>query len=463
MAAIIFIAVFLVYCGNITSYMGATDTMPAALLPWHILNSSSPADVGVASVLSLDEYQPFFNDTGTWINASAFMSLNHGHYLSNYPIVTPVLLTPFYLPPFTVLKVLGTPLDLRDPLFLKAVFGCEKLYAAALAAIGAVVMFFALRRLFGPKIAVVGLIVYAFGTSTWTISGQALWQHGLAELLLAIVIFVIAGVPANPDGKRGVTKTTTIILGACSALLCFNRPTDAVFLLPIALFVFKSDDRNWVLYILSAALVAFPFYFYNLYYFGGPFGGYGVGTTVWENIPSTLAALLVSPSRGLLVYMPVAVLAIPGVAVMFKRDRLWAVWFGMIVATLVYYAGWPYWWAGGCYGPRFLTDLMPLLVVFACAAIDYITKVNRPKAKYILLVLATVLVVTSIAIQAIGALWYPSYGFEWGRGQAITLDNQSLLWDWHDTQIGRCFAWMGGTPPHGYSVDANGTVSVEAR
>lgn len=65
---------------------------------------------------------------------------------------------------------------------------------AALASAGAVgVLHLVLRRLAGPLAATGGALVFAVGTSTWSISANELWPHGPAQLALALAVLGLAG------------------------------------------------------------------------------------------------------------------------------------------------------------------------------------------------------------------------------------------------------------------------------
>ncbi|WP_174589758.1 hypothetical protein [Methanocella conradii] len=79
--------------------------------------------------------------------------------------------------------------------------------------------------------------------------------------------------------------------------------------------------------------------------------------------------------------------------------------------------------------------MMPIIVIFVTFCIDEALKLEGSGRTMALAAIA-VLIVASIAVQAIGAYLYPVYGFQWGHGQTITVENQSKLWDWSDTQIG---------------------------
>jgi hypothetical protein len=61
----------------------------------------------------------------------------------------------------------------------------EKLSATLIATLSVLILFVTLRRLASEQIAV----IYALGTSTFSISRQALWQHGPAQLLLTLTTY----------------------------------------------------------------------------------------------------------------------------------------------------------------------------------------------------------------------------------------------------------------------------------
>ena len=90
-------------------------------------------------------------------------------------------------------------------------------------------------------------LVYAFATSTWSVSSQALWQHGTVELLLILMIYLVI------RNERERSRNTIIFLGLLSGLFLFNRPPDAVLLLPIIGYVIWYERENLPVYAISAA------------------------------------------------------------------------------------------------------------------------------------------------------------------------------------------------------------------
>jgi hypothetical protein len=144
--------------------MSSTDTIPAILLPFNILDKGT---------VTLDNFMPYYNGTTNWWGTYYFRE-SQGHVVSSYPIVVPVLATPLYIPAFVITKLMGVPIDMGDHTFFLMVYAMEKLAAGFIAALTGVVFYLLLRELFDRKISLLGLAVFALGTSTWTIGSQGL-------------------------------------------------------------------------------------------------------------------------------------------------------------------------------------------------------------------------------------------------------------------------------------------------
>src|SRR6202000_3120944 len=107
-----------------------------------------------------------------------------------------------------------------------------------------------------------------------------------------------------------------------------------------------------------------------------------------------LAGELISPNRGLLIYTPIVLFSIVGAiraARIQTRDAARLVWLaGASVVLLLGYAFYPLWFGGWTYGPRFLTDTMPV----ACLLLVYAIPASRVLAVPFALLLAA-----SIGVQ----------------------------------------------------------------
>ena len=76
---------------------------------------------------------------------------------------------------------------------------------------------------------------------------------------------------------------------------------------------------------------------------------------------------LISPSRGIFVYSPVLVLAISGfaLAIKIREGRALHLAFGLIVVMhWIAVSHFNMWWAGHSFGPRIMTNVVPLSLLF---------------------------------------------------------------------------------------------------
>lgn len=375
-AGAIFLIILLVY--SLTTVPSTSgDTKPAALLPYTILKYHT---------VYFDNVYPGYiqNDTFTkgFINVS-------GHWVSAYPVVLPVLLTPLYYLYF----LLGHT-SLNIPLI-------AKWFAGLLCAVAGTLFYCLSKRLFPKRIAIITTIVFAFGTLTWCISSQQLWMHGLSELLIVSGLLVVIRNEGEPGWKNFV------LLGVILGLFVMNRPSDIPLLIPFCLYVLI--NRQYIShFILSAVLAAFPFIFYNLYIFGNPFGFYNrffmaafpvitESDTSWtlQSI-SGFAGQWVSPNRGLLVFCPVLLFAFYGALVVYRDRNRFLLWFiPAIVLLTAVYSLFRWWDGGGSAGPRYLTAALPVLAVYVGYALQ------KMKGKW--WVLFALLLGISIFIEAVSA------------------------------------------------------------
>lgn len=416
----IFLFVLFIYTINVRP-IPSGDTFPAAILPFSILDGHH---------LYLDKFSDTFSDdTFNYY----FVAEKAGHYLSTYPIVIPILITPLYFIPYVLLKILHYPISTLDPAFSTSVFLMEKLSASIIVSLSSIFIFLSLKRLTNKRVAYIGTMIYAFATTTWAISSQALWQHGMAELLLSILIYVV--IKNKKDFKN------YIFLGIVSGLFIMNRPPDIVLLLPISLYVLLNSKRFFIFcYSFSAILSALPFVIYNIYYFGNVFGGYGdtlnyffIGREIFMNF----AGLLISPSRGLLIYSPIFVFSLLGFFSLSnienKKLRMCFYFFGIsIFLNIVLYSAWKIWWGGWSFGPRLLTDMTPILILFI--SLYVYQELKKKKKNLVFAGLFSILIVISIFVQIVGAFYYPN-----GSWNEVLIEHPEKLWDWNDTQIKRSF------------------------
>jgi hypothetical protein len=150
-----------------------------------------------------------------------------------------------------------------------------------------------------------------------------------------------------------------------------------------------------------------------------------------------LAGLLLSPGSGLLIYTPIAIVALCAFlphASLARRQHLpllvTAVVFIVLYSLLISRS--VIWWGGYCWGPRLLTELVPPLIVLMAlgtSAIDHFGPQGWPRRTF------AVLALYSVFIQALGAFFYPNGHWD-GTPQAIDAV-PGRLWNWKDNPIAR--------------------------
>lgn len=240
------------------------------------------------------------------------------------------------------------------------------LTAALTAAVSVAVVFLLLTRLTTRPRAALIAATYAWGTLTWGVSGQALWQHGGAVLALALALLAL------------IDRRFFLAGLAITAMAAFRltTPVMALFLLPLI----GRRPADWLRFIAGAAPLPVALAIYNTVAFGSPWKqGYGSAhITSAANVGSGhllngISGLLVSPGRGILLYSPVLLFAIAG-AVIGRRQTLYWCCAIAFAAYVVVVANVDQWWGGESFGARKLADALPLAAVLLVPAVDAIVR-----------------------------------------------------------------------------------------
>ena len=274
----------------------------------------------------------------------------------------------------------------------------EKLSASLVAALSASLLYLLLRRRAEAPIALLLTLAYAFGTTTWVIGSQALWQHGMAELLVIGALLLLTA---------PCTAPRALAAGLLCGLIACNRPPDAI--LAAALGRLRTllggpspggaarrgggaADAAWCCSTTSAWPDNFA-------------GGYGLARQAPASSSTTCfpaSADCCSARRGgcssshpscSSSYWLGGTCRATSRASAVSRLAMGA---GVALQILLYAK--TDWRAGISWGPRYLTDLLPLLVWMLVPVVAALRGVGR--------VCFLLAVGAAVAIQAIGAFWY---------------------------------------------------------
>jgi hypothetical protein len=410
-AAILFSIFLIIYLANGRT-LWSTDTLAARFLPLSILREGN---FDLNEFLALDPQGDLFLPGGHPVQGQAvpmYLTLVQGRYVSMYPVGGPLLALPFYLP-----SAIGRVSS--QSLFPEQL---EKLSAATLTALSAVLLNLVLQRLTSRPFALLITMVYALGTSSLSVSSQALWQHGPSQLALSAALYCLVRGRSEPQWVG--------LAGFPLALAIVCRPTDAIMAVALAAYV-CIHHRSAVGTLMFTGLPPALFQlWYNATYFANPFRTQipllGFWTTpLWEG----LNGVLLSPSRGLFVYSPILLLSLFGMARAWQRngDPLLRYASVGVLLTILLYGKWAMWWGGSTYGPRLLADVTPVLALALYPLKDVLRRNLAWQGIFVIFAL------WSISAHAIGAFWDDNR-WNWMFHHDANVFRQRL-WSWTDNQL----------------------------
>ncbi len=415
----LFLAAFFIYNLNLRP-IPAGDTAPAALLPFAILGEHT---------ITFDRFASWYAES-RHMRPVWFVKLDDGHYYSRYPITLPLALTPFYTPLAAWLDIRHMPAE-RVVLLARVL---EKVSASLIAALSVAAFLALAEKLAAARTALILTIVYAFGSATWSISSQALWQQGTSELSVILGLLCVMWAADRPDRLLPV-----VLAGLSAGLGVAERPSNVVFFVFLASYVLLSrwSVPRKAAFAISAVVLPAACLAYNLYQFGRPLGAFIAMDRFQGNMLVGLAGLLISPSRGLLIFSPVFAFAAIGVYLWFRGNRtlhpeIYAICTLTAAAHFLMVSRWRGWSGGFSYGPRLLTDVVPCFVILILPAMRLVERSRPWKLAF------GCALCLSITVQGIGAFCYPNG--HWDALPKAANQHHERMWNWRDNQIFRTAA-----------------------
>lgn len=319
---------FVLFVSN-ARQLGSGDTRPASALPFLLLRHGTLS----LDPLELPDPLPY------WV------AQREGRRWSEYPVAAGLLAVPFFLP--VVLGPSG-PWELDEPI---------KLAGAAMAALSVAFVLALLLRLGASlRFAALVTVLYAAASPVLSVSSQGLWQHGPSTMALAGMLWATLRSREFPR--------TAWLAGLFAGVAVAARATDVLLVAPAWVALLLEDRRRGLRFALAAAGPALLLAAYQTYAFGAPWRtGYDFVDAPSFSGQLHVLEVLFSPTRGLFTFVPWALPALVGLGVLARRDRLWAGLLLGTVATVLLYSAWGHWWGGWSWGPRLLSDLMPVLAL----------------------------------------------------------------------------------------------------
>lgn len=387
-----------------------------------------------------------------------FVEAPNGHLSSAYPIGSAIVSFPVAVVYFIYLKLsilLQTnsldsvmSLDITGREFEVHRHTFEKLSASLLTAIATTVFYLTARLKFSRAVSLVATFIYAFSTLNWVVSSQGLWQHTVSNIVL--ISAILALFKANRSENRQKT-ILLLVAGFFCGLLPGIRPTGLLFSIAIIAYSILVH-RQQTLFLFIGASSALLNVGWNIYFFGLSLrslliGGYSkllqVNSSSYEftirYAKEAFFGLLVSPSRGFLIFSPILLFSIPGIARISssKADHDEKLLRFLAIACLLLFMQYCFyvpWWGATTYGSRFLVDTLPVLCYLICYFLRNLFEKdwqNKSIARIAISTLFAISLFFSTFTQVVGAF---SDRYIWDNAPQF---QQARFWNWQDSQISR--------------------------
>jgi hypothetical protein len=225
-----------------------------------------------------------------------------------------------------------------------------------------------------------------------------------------------------------------VILASLAVRLGVRRTLPAVGLVAVSATVLMAAQWTWFGSVLGAKLILQE----------SGLAAHGVTGTLSPEPWYGALGLLVSPSRGALIFSPIILIPLVALPLMW-RQRLdagdnW--WSAAAVLQYVGYATYSMWWGGHTYGPRYLLDALIPLTPAAAAGVAWVLAQRWRQ------VAGGLALAWSIFVAALGAFCYPND--RWNSEPGSVDIEHHRLWNWRDPQILR--AWHRGMSPQNFAL-----------
>lgn len=355
-----------------------------------------------------------------------------GRVLSGYPILNGVLMLPSYVLASIFFPNIWEVGSFPNPLLIEiGLITSVTLTVLTVFIIYRLVLLRTQSRLVG----LLSSFIFVFGTSVIAVSSRTPWQHTFSLFFLSLVLYLF---------QR--KKYIPVILFSILVALC--RPPAVLICLPFVVYTVVGRWRtktllqfgkwDWIAGFALIVVSGFQLY-YSFTYLNNPL----VLAPVYKaslfsgNMLLGLAGLLVSPSKGILVYTPIFLVSILQMITLYKRKVKSQFWLYALAlgGFLLLTARWKLWFGGGSIGYRLLLEATPILIILMA---DWLTS-QRWKQDFKLMFVALSIMVSFLMNTQITA----NYGDCLFHAYPTIIDDLSqtdqLKRIWLHSPILRCF------------------------
>ena len=284
-------------------------------------------------------------------------------------------------------------------------------------------LLFRFLLLLGYRLRTAFVIAITLGLATFVFAyAKTLFGEPLAGLLLLTMVMSI---------YRSGSARSMIIAGSAVGLLMGINLIYGVFAPLIALLILWRwrSLRTVIVYGLPIVMALLLLGLFNQMRFGSPLSsGYHLAEGEGFTVPllTGLYGLFLSPYRGMFLYSPVLLLALPGGWLLRKQRWLLATILALVIAEALAFASWWSWHGGVVWAPRFLVPVLPLLMIALAPVVEAMWR------RKWLLTLFGALFLLSALITFLGAFYNVGIYLNQLYGQYGTTDFQSIVSGYKD-------------------------------
>ena len=271
----------------------------------------------------------------------------------------------------------------------------------------------------------------ALSTQVWSTASRTLWSHTWLILLIGIASYILLS-----QEKRRSFRGWPMVLATLLSWAYFVRPTASLPVVAIDCYMLIFRRRELIPFAITGASWMLAFAIYSLTVTGHILPNYYRFDLTTRHLWVALVTNLLSPSRGLFIYVPSALFVLWLVAYYWgtlPHRQLAVVSLSIIIVHLFTISTDPSWWGGHCYGPRLCTDIVPWFFLLAVLTMRCLVDEDRPRLKQFAVSLGLLTLIAGAFMNGRGAMSHATDN--WVNVPIDVDQDPHRVWDWTEAQF----------------------------
>ncbi len=356
------------------------------------------------------------------------IEVKNGKVLYWYPVGTSLLSLPFV----AFMNMAGVSAHTADGGYDETgEDNIQEILAAFLMATLAVIFFRTALLLLPVSWSVVLALGGVFSTQIWSTASRVLWSHTWQIFLIGLALYMLLA------QEEGEVNERPVVLATILSWAYFVRPTSSIPIIGIGAYVLFFHRRAFMPLVATGIIWLLLFVVYSLKVYGTLLPGYYLFHLSSGRLLEGVAGNLISPSRGLFVFVPGAAFVLWLVGrywrMLSHRQLVFLALSVIAVHTLVVSTD-PNWWGGHCYGARMTIDTVPWFYLLAVLGGRCLADEHPSRLKHFAVALGILTLVIGAAMNGNGAI--SNSANDWVNGPPEDVDRKpARVWDLRHPQF----------------------------